>query len=206
MKIPKRIIEKNIDMTDLKILDALTGDDLSEKFERHVTEELSKTLDISSDEIEQRVGRLKERDVIKKFGAIVDPLKVWDHILFTLVKISLAPPLVEESIEEGYPKGWIDVGKMVNDFVTNDELAKKIVRESYTLIGTEWDLMIVTSTNDLNEHREMFEKLVSMGFISMARTFNPIEGAPYVYNPIAVPPPEEVEEALGELKEYLEKN
>lgn len=206
MKIPRKLIEKEIDVKDVEILNKLTNPKFLGEFEGEIVQKLAKECKIAVEEAKQRVKALKDKGVIHNFSAVVDQLKVWDNMIFTFVKVSLSPPLIEESMAEKYPTGWVEIGKVLEDFIENDDTAKKILREAYTLIGTEWDLLMITSTNDLNEHREMFERLTRKGFISMARSMFPIEGAPYIYRPISCPPVEEVKRALEEIKKRLEKD
>jgi len=206
VKIPRKLIEKELDVKDVEILNRLTDPAFFGEFEGVIVQKLAKECGISVKKVEGRIKALKDKGVINNFSAVVDQLKVWDNMIFTFVKVSLSPPLIEESMVEKYPTGWVEIGKVLEEFIKNDDTAKKILREEYTLIGTEWDLLIITSTNDLNEHREMFERLTRKGFISMARSMFPIEGAPYIYRPISCPPVEEVKRALEEIKKRLEKD
>jgi DNA-binding Lrp family transcriptional regulator len=205
MRIMKRIMEKNLDTKDLEILNTLTQNKFFDKLKDRIVEELAKDCAISKKEVNQRINKMRQKLIIKGFSAIVDPVSIWDNLIFTFVKISLAPPLLEESLVEKYPSTWVRLGEILEEFVEKDEIASKILREAYALIGTEWDLLIITSTNDLSEHREMFERLSKKGFISMARSMFPIEGAPYIYDPISVPSAEELKQTLTEMKEYLGK-
>lgn len=206
MKIPKRIIGEGIEAKDIEILNRLTDPEFFGEFEGEIVRKLAKECEISVEEAEERIKALKEKEIVKGFSALVDQLKIWDNKLFTFVKVSLAPPLVEESIAGRYPTSWVEVGNILREFVEEDEIAKKILREAYTLIGTEWDVLIVTTTNDLGEWREMIERLIGKGFVSMAWSVTPMEGVPYVFRPISCPPVEEVKSALEEIKKRLTKD
>ena len=203
MKIPKRIIENEIEVKDVEILNKLTDAEFFREFEGEIARKLAVECVISVEEAEERIKVLKEKGIVKGFSAQVDQLKIWDNKVFTFVKVSLSPPLLEESIAGRYPTSWVDIGELLRKFVEEDDLAKKILREAYTLVGTEWDLLIITTTNDLSEWREMIERLIGMGFVSMAWSVLPMEGAPYIYRPISCPSSEEVKSALEEIKKRL---
>lgn len=206
MKIPKRIIENEIEAKDVEILNKLTDPKFLGEFEGEIVRKLATECEISVEEAEKRIKALKDKEIVKGFSALVDPLKIWDNRLFTFVKVSLSPPLVEESIAVRYPTSWVDIGEILREFVEEDDIAKKILREAYTLIGTEWDLLIITTTNDISEWREMIERLIGMGFVSMAWSVLPMEGAPYIFRPISCPSVEEVKSALEEIKKRLKKD
>lgn len=205
MKIPKRIIENEIEVKDVEILNKLTDAEFFREFEEEIVRKLAVECVISVEEAETRFKTLKEKEIVKGFSAQVDQLKIWDYKVFTFVKVSLSPPLLEEDIAGKYPTSWVDIGNILREFVEEDDLAKKILREAYTLVGTEWDLLLVTNTNDLSEWREMIERLIRKGFVSMAWSVLPMEGAPYIYRPISCPPVEEVKSALEEIKKRLTK-
>ena len=206
MKIPKRIIENEIGAKDVEILNRLTDAEFFHEFEEEIVRKLAAECVISVEEAEARFKTLKEKEIVKGFSAQVDQLKIWDYKVFTFVKVSLSPPLVEEDIAGRYPSSWVDIGELLRKFVEEDDLAKKILREAYTLVGTEWDVLLVTNTNDLSEWREMLERLIRKGFVSMAWSVLPLEGAPYIFRPISCPSSEEVKSALEEIKKRLTKD
>ena len=203
MKILKRIIERGIEAKDIEILNRLTDPEFFVEVEGEIVRKLATECGISVEEAEKRIKAFKDKEIVKGFSALVDQLKIWDNKLFTFVKVSLAPPIVEESIAGRYPTSWVDIGDVLRKFVEEDDIAKKILREAYTLIGTEWDLLIITTTNDIGEWREMIERLIGKGFVSMAWSVSPIEGVPYIFRPISCPPVEEVKSALEEIKKRL---
>jgi len=206
MKIPRRLIENDIDLVDVDILNRLTDPKFFKRFEKQIARDIAMACNLSADEAKRRIENLKKKKVIDGYGALVDRLKVWDNMIFTFTKIALAPPLIEVGLAEQYPSTWVAIGEVLRQFIAEDDIAKKILREAYTLIGSEWDLLIITVTNDLGEHREMFERLSKRGYISGATSMFPIQGAPYIYRPSSVPLLKEVKQAVSELRQYVDRD
>ena len=171
-----------------------------EKNYKAIAENIRAELKIAMDEkgVQEKVERMRKDGVIKKIAPIVDPLKVWNHIYFVFVKASLAPPIV--GVEIQYPAGWGELCDMLYELIEKDALAKKIVRQMYALQGTEWDLLLMVTTDDMGDLRDLCEKITSSGFIEKVWSFEPVKGANHYFNPIGIPSVSDIKEGIEYIK------
>jgi len=167
-----------------------------EKEAKTIAEEISDELkiEITEEQVKSKISIMRKKGVIKRIAPIVDPLKVWNHLYFVLIKSNLAPPII--GVEMEYPTGWQDLCDTILTLIDGDELSKKIVRQMYALQGTEWDLLLKVTTNDMGELRILCEKITNCGFIEKIWSFEPIKGAHHYFEPIGVPSVAEIKEGI----------
>jgi len=184
--------EYGLDEVDVKILNVLCTD---LKFLKSDFTSISNKIGITPTEVKRRIKELKNKKIIlKDRTSLIDILKVWDLYLFTFVKIKLETPV--EGLEIKTPIGW--TGIMDSLIAAMDKFNTKMVRQAFTLHGTEWDLFVLRTVNDLVDGEEFFEFLVEEGWIEGGWSIRPSEGADYIFDPIAVP-------GINKYKELVEK-
>jgi DNA-binding Lrp family transcriptional regulator len=167
-----------------------------EKEIKDIAQELRNELgiEINEEQVRNKIDTMRNSGVIKRIGPIVDPLHVWNHLYFVFIKSNLAPPIIGVNME--YPEGWKDLCDTILDLIVGDELARKIVRQMYALQGTEWDMLLEATTNDMGELRTLCEKISKCGFIEKVWSFEPIKGAHHYFEPIGIPSVEEIRQGI----------
>jgi DNA-binding Lrp family transcriptional regulator len=201
----EKAIKKKIEKQDVELLNWLTK---NQKWTQHDIIECGQTLKLGLGEIKQRLKKLKQLKIlIQEKSAIINPLPLWDHFLFSLVKAKIHPPVV--GIDIRYPRAWTEMIERLQKTEKEVKVAFSI-REVYALIGTEWDILVVSVTNDLENFQKFFEILVKQGWIDKVWTFQPAEmKEKWIFNPIKVPSPSEykayVEEPLKSFSKQKRK-
>ncbi|MEM3555611.1 MAG: Lrp/AsnC family transcriptional regulator [Candidatus Micrarchaeia archaeon] len=186
MGIWKKVIREKLDEVDLRILKLLlAGRDLTD---REVSD-IAKKLRINKDEVKDRISILSKKGVILKTNsALIDPIKLWDEYLIVMVKANLSPPVI--GVEINYPRGWTEIIEKLKE--TERELGINIIRQAYALQGTEWDLLLIITTQDLNEYQEFGETLIKQGWIEKIWSIRPFElKGKWFFDPVEVPSPME---------------
>jgi len=178
----KKIIKEKIDEIDLKIMSLLiSGRDLSEQ----EINGIAKKLKIDPHEVRDRISILRKKGILlKTSSALIDPIKLWDEYLIVFIKANLSPPVV--GVEIDYPRGWTEVVERLIE--TEKRMGISIVRQAYALQGTEWDLLLILTTQDLNEYQEFGENLIKQGWIEKIWSIRPFElKGKWVFDPVEVP-------------------
>ncbi len=198
-----KAIDNKLDKKDIELLNLLISE---RKLHPEEIKEFSQRLEISVEDVKKRIETLKEKNIILKTNsAVINSVKIWNNYIFVLVKASLKPPVVGMDVE--YPTGWSDMVKRIIKF--QKERKVDIIRAVYGLHGIDgYDLLLVLTFNDADSFVEMFEILNKEGWIIKAESFRPIEYKDlYIFDPIAVPKPEEFDHSIIEqLKAFEEEN
>ena len=189
-------IDHGIDDINAKILDYL----LTETS----IDDIASKLETSNEDIENRITTMRKNGIIERFAPIINPLNLWNHQYFILIKAALAPPVVSLKME--YPSNWKELSDVIDDIIEKDELFKRTVRQMYSLQGTEWDLIIIVTVNDRGDLREICEKIADIGFVDKMWSFEPIKGTKSYFNPIGIPSPEEIKSSIDRIKIYSSTN
>ncbi|MEM3555603.1 MAG: Lrp/AsnC family transcriptional regulator [Candidatus Micrarchaeia archaeon] len=182
MKLYKKISKEKIDAIDLRIMNLLVKEREVSKTELM---ELSKKVGISLNELRRRIVSLKRRRIIiKTNSAIIDPVRLWDEYLIVFIKANLSPPVVGVEIE--YPRGWTEIIERIIE--TQKKLGVNIVRQAYSLQGTEWDLLLVVTTQDLDEYQRFGEELIKQGWVEKVWSMRPFElKGKWIFDPVSIP-------------------
>ena len=190
----EKAIKKKIERKDVELLNWLTE---NQRWTQRDVIECARALKAKPGEIKRRLKKLQQLKVlIKEKSAIISPLPLWDHLLFSLVKAKIPPPVV--GIDIRYPRTWTE---MIERLQKTEKEAKVdfSIREVYALIGTEWDILVVSTTNDLENFQKFFEILSKQGWIDKVWTFRPAEmEEKWIFNPVKVP-------SVSEYKIYVEE-
>lgn len=182
-----RLLQNKMDIVDVQIMDALTNDDkdLEDAFIETIASRMSKRLNVSATEVKKRIRALVKAGIIRKIGAIIDPLKVWNYVYFVFVKADLSPPIIGLPLE--YPSSWMDLVGYIRKLRKESDLARTAVRQAFPLQGTEWDLFLLVTTNERENLLKLCNQLVKSKFVEKIWSFSPVEGAGYIYEPITFP-------------------
>ena len=197
-KIWERAIELNLDEKDVRLLNAIVKDAGFSKEEINL---LAKKVGTTANDIKKRLYNLKDKKIIlKERISSLDPVRLWDLYLISLVKSKIAPPIIGRGIE--YPVGWVDIIRNIKK--AQKDLNLSIVRQAFALYGTEWDIMIIFSVNDLNDHQRFMEYLAKQGWIDKVQSLQPAKlNEEWIFDPIASPFLEEFREGVEKpLKKY----
>jgi len=186
MTLWKKIIGERVDEVDLRILSLLIGGrDLTEQ----EISNIAKKLRVNKEEVKDRISILSKKGIILKMNsALVDPIKLWDEYLIVMIKANLSPPVV--GVEINYPRGWTEIIEKLKE--TERRLGINIIRQAYALQGTEWDLLLIVTTQDMNEYQEFGENLIKQGWIEKIWSIRPFElKGKWTFDPVEVPSPME---------------
>jgi DNA-binding Lrp family transcriptional regulator len=196
-----KAIDNNLDRKDVELLNLLVKE---QEFTKEELDSLSQKLNISSEELENRIKVLQEKKILlKKKSAIVNTIKIWNNYLYILIKAELKPPIVGLDID--YPTGWSQMMKRV--LKIQEELKVDMIRTAHALHGIGgYDLLLIVSFNQADEFIEFFEDLTREGWIGKAESFAPNEyNDIYIFDPITVPDTKAYESQVEDkVKKYLE--
>ncbi len=208
---PFKIMEEGkLDLTDLSILKKL--------LEGKTIKQVSKELQIVEKTVSNRLDSMERNHLlVKRQAPIVDILQLYNYLFITYVKIHLSAAIPE--ITTGTrptpipgatvrstppPPSWLEMLTAIEN--TDKELFQKLVRYAFVVMGTEWDLVLIMSTQSIEEYTKFFSQLQSKGFIEKVEGHTVVTYAGYHYDPIAVPDPEEVVEGLKHVQKFLTRN
>ena len=90
-----------------------------------------------------------------------------------------------------------------DDCRSDESLFNKIVRHAFVTMGTEWDLMLIISTQSIEEYTTFFSQLQQKGFIEKVWGNTIVSSAEYHFDPISVPDPSQIEGGLKIASDYL---
>jgi DNA-binding Lrp family transcriptional regulator len=208
--IPFRIAEDGkVDLTDLCILEKL----IDGKSIRDVAEELH----IAEKTVSNRLDSMERNKlIVKKQAPIVDILQLYNFLFITYVKVHLSAAIAEAAMRTNplagmppvpstpAPPSWLEVLEAIKE--TDKQLFSKIVRYAFVVMGTEWDLVLIISTQSIEEYTRFFSQLQHRGFIEKVLGQPIVSFAGYHYDPIAVPDSTELVEGLKQMQKFLVKN
>jgi DNA-binding Lrp family transcriptional regulator len=206
--IPFRILEEGkVDLTDIRILQAL--------IEGSRITDVASRVGVAEKTVANRLEAMEKNGIIlKKQCPVVDILRLYNYVFVAYVKVHLSAA-IPEAATRGVamsgtavpytppPPSWHEVLDAIRK---NDEaLFKKIVRYAFVTMGTEWDVMLVISTQSIKEYAEFFSKLQKKGFIEKVEGHTIVSSAGYYYDPISVPDPDEIKSGLETAADYLQR-
>lgn len=201
---PERMLSQHISLADIQILwGMLKGKSY---------EVLGKELGVSKGTVINRVKTLEEKRVIvngKRQVPIIDPVKIYNNVMITLIKLHLAAayppaaPYVPAYGPSPVPPAWLTVIDKLREASPDFE---RLVRFAFTLIGTEWDVALLITTQSMHEYTKFMNELqAKTGLIDKVWGFRVIETAAYYFDPINIPDPQDIKEALKWTKESSEE-
>jgi len=199
-------LSHGIGLLEIAILEALrntlTNEETLKECCKIVTSRLrDEGIKVTEEEVLEKIKKMIDSGVIKEITPVVDQLKIWNHMYFVLVKVSLALPVVGIDLE--YPTGWEKMEEFIFRLV-DDEKLRKLIRGIFPLQGTEWDLLLVITANDMQDLREICEHITRGGFVEKIWSFEPVKGAKYYFDPIGLPSKEDMENWIKDLKSLTE--
>lgn len=203
----KIVAEGKLDLTDIRILKKLV--------EGNTVRDISEGLKIAEKTVANRLEAMEKNNiVVKRQCPIIDILRLYNYVFVAYVKLHLsaaipevatrAVPMTGASIPyTPSPPSWLEV---LNAMKSSDEgLFKKIVRYAFVTMGTEWDVMLVITTQSIDEYTRFFSQLQQKGFIERVWGHTIVSYAGYHYDPISVPDLDEIEKGLESVANYLQK-
>jgi len=199
-----KMLENKISILDLKILDAMIrGNRPGEVAQK--TGSTEKTVRNHIRALESSGVILRGRENVP----LVDILKVWNHVFVTHIKLHLPSAIpVAGRAESPFvtptpaPPAWFDAIKKIQEIPK----FKKIVRYAFAMFGTEYDLMLIITSQSFDEYADFSNELQKRtGLIEKVWGTRVVEMATYHYDPISVPEPKEEEEALRHTKESIDE-
>jgi DNA-binding Lrp family transcriptional regulator len=197
-----KAIDNNLDRKDVELLNLLVKE---QEFSKEELSSLSQKLEISTEDLEKRIKKLREKKILlKNKSAIINTIKIWNNYLYVLIKAELKPPVVGLDID--YPTGWSDMMKRLTKI--QEDLKVNLIRTAHALHGIGgYDLLIIVSFNQSDEFISFFESLTREGWIGKAETFSPNEYQDlYIFDPVAVPEPEIYDkEVVNKVRDIKEK-
>jgi DNA-binding Lrp family transcriptional regulator len=201
---PHKILQRGLDGLDLSILElALRG-------EKHVS--IAKTLKIHERTVRERLRRLEMKKVIEEGRQevpLVDSVALWEYVFVTYLKLHLSAavlPAPEKVVEIGQvhptppPPGWLGILDKLRE---GNPLYDKLVRCAFVLTGTEYDAILLITTQSRDEYAEFCSILQQKGFIEKVWGSMAVEWAGYTWNPLAVPDPTEVRQSMSSASDSL---
>jgi DNA-binding Lrp family transcriptional regulator len=190
---PYIALNSGIGVLEAHILQRLYDEQDIATIAKGISDDLEK--DIDEETIQNKIKEMRDSGVIKRIAPVLDPLKIWNHLYFVFIKSRLTPPLLGVDVQ--YPRSWKQLCDTILELIEVDKkLSKKIVRQMYGLQGTEWDIMLQVTTNDMGELRELCERIIDCGFIEKVWSFEPIKGAHHYFEPVGVPSVTEIKDGI----------
>ena len=193
MTVQKKAIDLELSRKDVELLNLLIKD---RKFSKEDIKTFANDLKTTANDIEKRIKKFKEKNILlKEKTAIIDPIKLWDEYLITLVKVKIAPPIIGRELN--YPIGWVEIIERIESIQKN--LGVNIIRQTYSLYGNEWDMMVIFTVNEKNDHQNFMEHLAKQGWLDKSWSMQPTElKGKWIFDPVSVP-------SIKEFKKYVQK-
>jgi len=202
---PYVALSHGIGLVEIAILEALkdtlTKDVLNECCKIVVSRLKDEGIEVTEEKVLEKIKEMIDNGIIKEIAPIVDQLKVWNHMYFVLVKVSLALPVVGIDLE--YPTEWEKMEEFVFGLI-DDERLRRLIRGIFPLQGTEWDLLLIVTANDMQDLREICEHVTRGGFVEKVWSFEPVKGAKYYFDPVGIPLKEDMQKWIEDLKSLME--
>ena len=200
---PQRILSSGLDCEDLKILRGM----LADKSYEDIATELGYP---SKSRVLSKLKTLEEKGIIikgKRRAPVIDVVKIYNNVMVTLIKLHLAATVpvaaatyLPTAPPTGTPPAWLSVVDVLIKALSPE--FRKFIRFAFPLIGTDWDIILVTTVQSMDEYaRFMSELQGKTGLIDKVWGMRVIENARYYYDPISIPEIEEIEKALKWTKE-----
>jgi len=192
----KRPFELNLDSRDLRLLISLST---PRQFSDAELELMRNELGLSSHELDARLKRLREGGILLSDNFLLPNVPaLWDHYYITLIEFEkkgravwATRPLFPRYLEQ-----------MMNALNSSE---RAMVRQVYLLYGTDWDALLITSTNSRLDYQAIIEHICGNESIKRAWTMAPHSTRNVIFDPSAAPSPDEfarrVADPLRDLKE-----
>lgn len=185
-KVWRKALELGLDEKDARLLYALSRE---RKFGDDDIRAIAKDSGVTFAEAKERLEKLRDKKILLKDRvSILDQIRIWDGYYIALIKAAIKPPVI--GMETKFPTGW-----NVDDYLeglrkVEKELGLDIIRHAYTLQGTEWDILLISSVSSQDEFAEFLGKAAKQGWITKTWSFLPVEyGEKWIFDPIASPNP-----------------
>jgi len=190
-EIPHKIIKDNtLDRVDYRILYGLC--------KGMTYKEIAEYAGVSEKVVNDRIASLEKAKVlIRRSYPLIDISRIWNHIYFAQVKLQLAAPLRLAGYP--YPPAWEEV---INSFKKVDpERFERLVRFAMVPFGTEYDVILLITAQSLDEYSRFFSALQQQRNIERVWGTEAVPLAGIYYNPVSIPPPEEIEMTVKQMLE-----
>jgi DNA-binding Lrp family transcriptional regulator len=142
-----------------------------------------------------RVEELKKQEIIlKENTVIVNPIKFFDYLFLTFVKIHL--PAVRGYID--WAGAFEDVTKLNKDY--------GFLSMVFTVEGTgDYDLVLFIFTNDIDRYYEFVADLTRLGWVEKVdgKKVHPAKKAGFLYEPVLLPDLDEYKDSIQEYHKRL---
>jgi DNA-binding Lrp family transcriptional regulator len=142
-----------------------------------------------------RVEELKKQEIILKENAvIVNPIKFFDYIFLTFVKIHL--PAVRGTID--WAGAFEDVKKLNKDY--------GCLSMAFTVEGMgDYDLVLLIFTNDIDTYYDFVDDLTRCGWVEKVdgKKVHSAKRAGFFYEPVLLPNNDEYDESVREYHKRL---
>jgi DNA-binding Lrp family transcriptional regulator len=198
------MLKSKISSLDLKILNEMVkGKRLGE---------VAQETGITEKTVRNHIQALEDKGVIvrgRENIPLIDIFKVWNHVFVTNIKLHLPSAIpVAGRAESPFatptpaPPAWFDAIKKLKEI----PLFNKLVRYAFAMFGTEYDLMLIITSQSFDEYADFSNELQKRtGLIEKVWGTRVIEVATYHYDPISVPDPKEEEESLRHTRESIDE-
>jgi len=182
-EIPHKIIKENIlDRVDYRILYGLC--------EGMTYKEIAEYAGVSEKVVNDRIASLEDAKIlIRRSFPLIDISRIWNHIYFAQVKLQLAAPVRIAGIPS--PPAWEVILSRFQE--VSREKFKRLVRFAMIPFGTEYDVILLVTAQSLDEYSKFFSDLQKETNIERVWGSEAVPLAGIYFNPVAIPPPEEIE-------------
>jgi DNA-binding Lrp family transcriptional regulator len=149
-------------------------------------------LSLSSSDVEARVGRMeRERILLRRRTALVNPIKLYDFVFLVFLKLHL-PSILERATVT-----W-DVA--TEEILKLNRAYGSPVKVLFTVLGWgEYDLAGLVYVDDLEVYHRFQNALLEKGFIERYDSKTVHQGVAFHFDPVSVP---DLDPSMERLRQY----
>lgn len=175
-KVPMGMLENMIDPIDLLILEELNKGTAEYFIPTKITEQTK--VPITRKAVVERIQSLENKGVIlKRHTAVVDPIKLYNHIYMILIKVRFPLEHTVSGFHETFFK-LMDINRKHGN----------ILRLLFSFSGAgDWDFVGMAYVNDHREYYDLIRDLASKGIVERTRSSEIGVGGLYYFDPVSVP-------------------
>jgi len=188
-EIPYKIIKENaLDRINYRILYGLCQ---GMKYS-----EIANYAGVSEKVVNDRITSLENAKIlIRRSFPLIDISRIWNHIYFAQVKLQLAAPVRIAGVPA--PPAWEAI--LASFEKVDPAMFKRLVRFAMIPFGTEYDVILLVTAQSLDEYTKFFSSLQKETNIERVWGTEAVPLAGIYFNPVNLPPPEEIEASTKQL-------